>query len=744
MLSKVLITPIAGAERAIEDGFPFEEISEIAEIESWRKEIYRPIYHIHKWWAQRLGSVFRAIILAAALPKDANVRQLFYEPVRLPNLVVFDPFMGSGTTVGEAHRLGCNAIGRDINPVAYFAVRTALGPVERSEVLKAFHQLESSVGEELRTLYRSTDSLGRPCDVLYYFWVKTLPCPHCGTPVDLFSRFIFASHAYPHKHREARAVCPWCGEINLVENDSRRHQCTGCAQSFDPLRGWARRVTALCPNCGHEFRMAETARNNGQPPDHRMYAKLVLTQEGKKEYLRVTDPDLESYRQAKERLKKLSSPYPMVEIPDGYNTRQVLNYGYRYWHQMFNARQLLGLSLLARAIAEIDNAPARDALACLFSGVLEFNNMFASYKGEGTGAVRHMFAHHILKPERTPLEANIWGTPRSSGSFSTLFRSRLLRALDYRDNPFEVVPEKSGQRKKGRKVFGVGQPIHASIVDMYPRNGLAANQIYLSCASSAHTDLPSKNVDLVITDPPFFDNVHYSELADFFYVWQAHFFSPAGAHPKTTTRHPEEVQAREPASFTKNLRRVFEECHRVLNDEGLLLFTYHHSREEGWSALASAVLEAGFEFVQAHPVKAEMSVAMPKTQAKHPIDLDIILVCRKREHSSRSRLASSEALRAAVYACENKVRRFNAVGRYLSRGDVQIILYAELLIALSPQRQGDEVTQVLKALQERCKRAASEIYATQEEVTAGPPGPEEAKPITSEAERASGIYPEAV
>ena len=82
--------------------------------------------------------------------------------------------------------------------------------------------------------------------------------------------------------------------------------------------------------------------------------------------------------------------------------------------------------------------PTRAALLTLFSGVLEFNNMFASYKGEGTGAVRHMFSHHILKPERTPIEANVWGTPKSSGSFSNLFRSRLLRAIEYRRAPTEV------------------------------------------------------------------------------------------------------------------------------------------------------------------------------------------------------------------------------------------------------------------------------------------------------------------
>jgi len=88
----------------------------------------------------------------------------------------------------------------------------------------------------------------------------------------------------------------------------------------------------------------------------------------------------------------------------------------------------------------------RRALSTLFSGVLEFNNLFASYKGEGTGAVRHMFSHHILKPERMPIEANLWGTLKSSGSFSNLFRSRLLRAIDYRRDPTELTLDGASRR----------------------------------------------------------------------------------------------------------------------------------------------------------------------------------------------------------------------------------------------------------------------------------------------------------
>ena len=85
------------------DHFPFDFLSAIAERESWRKEVYRPIYHIHKWWAKRLGSVFRGVILGSLLPEDANLEQSFYEQHDFSGVSVFDPFMGSGTTVGEAH-----------------------------------------------------------------------------------------------------------------------------------------------------------------------------------------------------------------------------------------------------------------------------------------------------------------------------------------------------------------------------------------------------------------------------------------------------------------------------------------------------------------------------------------------------------------------------------------------------------------------------------------------------------------
>src|SRR6185295_8178604 len=131
-------------------------------------------------------------------------------------------------------------------------------------------------------------------------------------------------------------------------------------------------------------------------------------------------------------------------------------------------RQLLCLGLLLREILSIENEAVQEQMLCLFSSTLEFNNMFCSFKGEGTGAVRHMFSNHILKPERTPLENSVWGTDKSSGTFATLFRSRLLPAKRYLDEPFELELTRDlfGEKRGTRKVLASG-PICAPIVSFW-------------------------------------------------------------------------------------------------------------------------------------------------------------------------------------------------------------------------------------------------------------------------------------
>ena len=102
--------------------------------------------------------------------------------------------MGFGTTIGEVrYKLGLTAIGRDINPVAVEAVRT-LAPMDKDSLNGAFRALSQGVGEQIRDLYRSKDSKGLPCDVLYFFGLWS-PRLQCHTSVDFFLDVHFATRS---------------------------------------------------------------------------------------------------------------------------------------------------------------------------------------------------------------------------------------------------------------------------------------------------------------------------------------------------------------------------------------------------------------------------------------------------------------------------------------------------------------------------------------------------------------------
>lgn len=682
-----------GARLIEADAFPFEFLSALAERESWRKEVYRPIYHVHKWWAKRLGSVFRGILLGCLLPEEEDLRDVFYQNRTFPQAAVFDPFMGSGTTVGEAHKLGCSALGRDINPVACESVRVALGPLDRERVEVAYAHLSSTVGERIRARYQSCDDQGRLCEVLYWFWVKQVPCPRCTRTIDLFPSRIVARNAYPDRKPAIQVCCPGCGDLFPALISDRDVRCHRCTRSFDPHRGSTSGASATCPACAHSFSIVDAIRRTGRPPGHRLFAKLMLTSGGEKRYRPATPDDLAAYDRCASELRAEVAAgtirLPWLGLQDGHNTRQALNYNYRTWRDFFNERQLLALSWLHAAIGEVSDGSTRDALLTLFSGVLEFNNLFASYKGEGTGAVRHMFSHHILRPERMPIEANVWGTPKSSGSFSNLYKTRLVRALEYRAAPFEVMLNGQGKDHRSGAVF-------SGIIEPWPAQAtLRPRGIYLSCGSSDDTGLPDRSIDFVVTDPPFFDNVHYSELADFFYAWQV--LQPRGfLNGAETTRHAREVQDADAGAFAAKLRAVFSECHRVLKDQGLLVFTYHHSRADGWTSLAEAVFGAGFTIVNVHPVKAEMSVATPKAQAKEPIQLDIILVCRKRADRPSVQTDGAGALARTIQAAAAKSDRLRSLGLELSLGDCRIIIYGLFLTSLGGAAGPAEAVAVLR------------------------------------------------
>jgi putative DNA methylase len=693
--------------RLIEKDFPFARLSLIAEQESWRKEVYRPIYYLHKWWARRLGSVFRGIVLGACTNEADNFWNLFYSKNNFVSTTLYDPFMGSGVTVGEAIKLGCKAIGRDINPVAYVACRAAFSRYQPEDVIHTYQCLENQLASKLLKYFVTKNASNEEATVLYYFLVKVVGCPQCGKDIDLFKTRIFSRNAVPEKDASARAICPNCGAIVSTLYHAKNAFCPHCSRSFNPQKGNINGPQVKCDTCGAIFRLVDKMKSIQGPLGFRRYAKMILTGDGQKKYDTFNEFDRQLEKKVAKEFAKITNKFPEVVIEPGYNTNQLLKHNYKYWHQLFTDRQLVCIGYMVEAIKEIQPLDLRVLFACLFSGVLEFNNLFASFKGEGTGAVRHMFAHHVLKPEMMPLEANIWGTSKSSGSFSTLYHSRVERAIAYKYNPTEIRLNSS----KAITVGGINQTLEKEIVENFSKFKTDPNSIYLSCGDSSCVDMPDKSIDLIVTDPPFFDNVHYSQLADFFYYWLNQILDLSR---DTTTRSPNEVQDTNHEFFTAKLTSVFAECSRVLSEKGLFVFTYHHSRHEGWAAVHRSIRHSGFICIQAYPIKAEMSVSMPLQQAKSPIHLDLILVCRRDTQINKDSWDGD--VLSAINTAEKQIISLKSQGIKVSLGDAKVVLMGRFLCEAHRMRNLDLEERFLGKIEKDIDRYVSQVISAKGEV----------------------------
>lgn len=683
----------------IVNNFPYIEISKIAEKESWRKEVYRPIYHMHKWWANRLGSVFRSILISCYVQNKEDFFSEYYNPtLKNWDMTIFDPFMGSGTTIGEGARLRIKAKGQDINPISAKLVKNIFEIMDINNLEGAFLNIKKTAEDKIKHYY-TTIYNGEICQVLYYFWVKYIICPGCNEPIYLFDNYIFSKHAYTKKHPEVQIICPNCFNVIKGNINDQEVKCDHCNKIFNPNVGRVNGQRVFCEKCNEYHKIAPVAKAQQFSKQNKMFAKMLLTQNQTKVYEPINTYDIKLFNEAKQALNDKGIPIQKIKLKAGYNTNQALNFGYTDWTKFFNERQLLTISFIADAINEIEDKKTRNTFGLLLSGVLEFNNMFTSFKGEGTGAVRHMFSNHILKPEKTPLEANLWGTSKSSGSFSTLYKTRLLRAIDYIKKPFEI------DKLTCEKVFISNDGLSEAKLGMLS----CGDTVEITCGDSSNVDLDDETIDFVITDPPFFDNVHYSELADFFLPWHKILFSEEDMYKTETTRNLAEVQDVDSIKFSSKLQLVFAECNRVLKKDGLLIFSYHHSKDDGWTSLIDAICKAGFIIINSFPVKSELSVSEPKSQAKSPINMDIIFVCSKQK-SYKLKENTNLSYYNLIEKAKTILISFNNAGFTTSFNDFKIISYSEIIKEISKAHIWELLADKLKKDYKEINNLIQEAY----------------------------------
>ena len=612
----------------IERDFDVPFVAQLAQREKQIQQNYRPVIGVHKWFARRPGTLFRALLLAE-FANGQPLASCFFSSHDLSPRIVGDPFMGGGTPLLEANRLGCHVVGADINPMAYWIVRQEIADLDRQSFQATAQQVIAAVEAEVEALYQTTCvHCGNPAPVKYFLWVKQQQCVACGKPMELFPSYVVAKN---QRHPNYVLLCPTCGALNEVEKLDKppgAMRCTAC-QGHLIAGGPARRNRCACPHCGHQNSYPNAPQG---PPSHRLFALEYHCPSCKPNhrgrFFKAPDAtDLSRLAEAESRLRTSSQEFiPNDSIPPGDETARLHRWGYRTYRQLFNPRQLLGLNTLVTAIAAVQDETIRHALLTVFSDTLRYQNMLCRYDSYALKII-DIFSIHGFPVSLIQCENSLLGIPRvGSGSFRH-FVEKYDRAKAYCDKPFETYP---GRPK--RRVFISGEHIGARLVSDFPQPQ-DPKSAYLQAASADTLELPPASLDAVLTDPPYFANVQYAELMDFCYVWlRKHLADSFPAFRPASTRAEEELTVnltagRDITHFTQGLSRVFVTFTRALNPGGPFAFTYHHNDIKAYLPIAVALLDAGLVCTTTLPCPAEMGASIHINGTKSSV-MDTVFVCR--------------------------------------------------------------------------------------------------------------------
>lgn len=474
--------------------------------------------------------------------------------------------------------------------------------------------------------------------------LMTLTCPHCAQHVRV--NVPWDTKKERKKVPLTVLLCPSCEAVwqwrgPLPESEV---SCPGCRHSYDPRKGNVPEKGYFQCRCGNKDRIIESIRLlpqdrrlpvrpyalqaylSPEPDDEllgdgpqgllfddlpqqgalpltrrRTSVHLLLPDNGKF-FKRWSASDQARLQRAEMLWEKHnpSVPYPKSTIPRGAETARLLEHHYNYWHEMFAPRQLLALSTLLAGIMAEQDEKLREMLLCAFSGVIESNNVFTrqrvSRKSAGGQTAEGVFGRHDFQPKNTLAENNPFGLPGIAGGTWLSQLVLCCAGIEYRHACWDFSDNAEDSRR-----------------EKVDTDALTDAETTLLCDDSATAEYSASSITMTITDPPYVGNVNYSELADFFYVWlrlalkdRYSWFAPEYT-PKAEEIVENRTRGKSREDFYKGLSAVFQRMHDQLPDEGLLVFTFHHTDQEGtvWEGLLQALCDTGFEIVAIYPVHGE-------------------------------------------------------------------------------------------------------------------------------------------
>ena len=613
-----LTFPLADAPRVrlkqtvpIDLAFPTEEANSLAELESFNKHLFRPNTYLHKWWARRSGTTFR-YILKQLVPDES--RQDYYCPGGLEGVTILDPMIGGGTTLHEAIRLGANVIGYDIDPIPVLQAMASLSSIPLPDKREAYSSFRKDLTKRIGKYFKTS-------------------CPTCQGSADIQ----FTLYGL-RKHSET-------GEVLVVDSFVLREESNGTHRTLDEFYpGRQVHIRGRTWNIMDKSQAREKGANGKNTdilsvPFAERYIPLVIvgycpTHKSFFKPLEIQDIDLliSARRLARKTKQILGTNF---EIPSGPKSDDLIGRNVRYFHELFFPRQLI---YIAQSQAILENIPHEHKLwmSLLLSTSLEFNAALCSYKGaekRRPGAIRHVFSHHAYSFPYTALENNPVFPLNTSGTLGKLFETRIASADKWARSPIER--RFADGRWTKTPILGevdIGQEASS------PAEFVGRKRMFLVRQNdSTQIPLSAGSVDFVVTDPPYFDNVQYSDLSHFFRCWLKTLL-PNEANWQYVTQYSAVAESVEnEGKFGSVIGRIWEECNRVLaRPHGRLIFTYHHWRPSAWAQLTISLKRARFLLTNTFVVHSEnpISVHIMNLRAlKH----DTILVLRPCGSEERER-----------------------------------------------------------------------------------------------------------
>ena len=582
---------------------------------------------------------------------------------------VMDMFAGGGAIPLEAMRLGCEVIANDYNPVAWFLLKCTLEypqrlagktyPLPKLNLDERPDLKNRNLADHVRLWGQWVlENARRDLDQYYpaidkkltvaYLWARTIPCqdPRCGGTIPLLKTLWACKKAEKtlpdtpdnRKHPDFLRLKETNNQTKVIINGKRALRlCPDLEEKWvqfeivvpkdanDVEEPTMSRSTATCPFCGSQQPGDYIKRCGHEGKLKAQMTAVVYQDEHGKEYRPPTPAEIDAAKVSEGALEKIADeiPHGIPDEPLPSKDRhravgsQLPDYGFKTWSDLFTPRQLLTLMTFVKWTRAARKNMEKVGYAPEWIEAIE------SYLG--------ILADRLVNYTNTIC---IWET--NAGEIKqTFIRFALPMTWDFAEsNPLY---------NQNRYYRGAIDSVGRFLAKML--SGLQSDFPLPDVTNSSAQNLINCKVEAIITDPPYYDAIPYSDLADFFYVWlrrsignQFQSVFSDRLTPKSeelVQQHKTGWKGRIGKQFYENgMAQSFRTAHKSLADNGRLVIVFAHKAPDAWETLTTAMIGAGLVVTASWPIDTEMQGGVRSQVAS--LATSLWLVCRKRSTNART------------------------------------------------------------------------------------------------------------